>query len=173
MNSKDKIEHWLNGPVPDVQPLLQPVAHALLQAHDEVEDTVKDFPGNLLWISPAGSASVGFHLQHLTGVIDRLFTYAKGEQLNEMQLSYLSLEGKKNNTITVAYLIDALHRQINTAIVQLKETKESALTETRWVGRKKIPSTTIGLFVHAAEHTMRHAGQLLVTAKWLQSEVIK
>ena len=173
MNSTNKIEFWLNGPVPDVQPLLQPVAHALLQAHDEVESAVKDFPDKLLWVKPAGLASVGFHLQHLTGVIDRLFTYAKGEQLNEAQLTYLSLEGKNDDTITVAHLIEAFHKQINTAIIQLKETEERILTETRWVGRKRIPSTTIGLFVHAAEHTMRHVGQLLVTTKWLRSEIVK
>lgn len=67
-------------------PLLQPVAHALLQAREEVEALMLDFPEALLWERPAGVASVGFHLQHLTGVLDRLLTYARGEALSQGQL---------------------------------------------------------------------------------------
>src|SRR5579884_2421562 len=78
-------EVWLRGPLPDIPSLLQPVAHAILQAQEEVSAEMKDFPEKLLWERPAGVASVGFHLQHLTGVLDRLFTYASGESLNEEQ----------------------------------------------------------------------------------------
>ncbi len=77
-----KREVWLRGPLPDVPALLQPVAHALLQAGEEVETLVADFPKKNLWDRPSGMASVGFHLQHLTGVLDRLFTYARGEVLS-------------------------------------------------------------------------------------------
>lgn len=86
-------EVWLQGPIADVFPLLQPVAHALLQAQEEINELMYDFPENKLWEKPAGAASPAFHLQHIVGVLDRLFTYAKGKQLTDEQLKYLSEEG--------------------------------------------------------------------------------
>src|SRR5262245_3728494 len=86
-------EVWLRGPVPGVPAALQPVAHALLQAREEVEALMDGFPQHLLWTRPNDVASVGFHLQHLAGVLDRLFTYARGESLNPVQLEALSREG--------------------------------------------------------------------------------
>ncbi|MBS1603273.1 MAG: DinB family protein [Bacteroidetes bacterium] len=86
-------EYWLRGPVPGFPPLLQPVVHALLQARDEVSVFMEGFPDKKLWERPAGVASVGFHLRHLTGVLDRLLTYARGEGLSEGHLNYLKREG--------------------------------------------------------------------------------
>src|ERR1700743_2676422 len=94
MADKNKPEVWLRGPLDGIPPLLQPVAHALLQAREEIDELMKDFPEELLWEKPAGMASPGFHLQHLSGVLDRLFTYARGEQLTQQQLTYLANEGK-------------------------------------------------------------------------------
>lgn len=160
-------EYWLRGPVENIPVLLQPIAHALLQARDEVPAAVQDFSNEKLWIKPAGMASVAFHLQHLTGVLDRLFTYAKGEQLSNSQLQYMSIEGKEDTAINTEQLLAAFAGQVNKALEQLRQTDPSDLTETRGVGRKHIPSTVLGLLFHAAEHTMRHTGQLLVTAKWV------
>src|SRR5690606_26794190 len=87
-----KYEVWLHGPVNDIPALLQPVAHALLQAREEVNTLMENFPETLLWEKPAGVASPGFHLQHMKGVINRLLTYAKGEMLNADQLQYLKQE---------------------------------------------------------------------------------
>ena len=158
------VEYWLRGPVENIPSLLQPVAHALLQARDEVTKAVENFPDEKLWEKPMGLASVGFHLQHLRGVLDRLFTYAKGEVLNTQQLEALSLEGKPyaGNT-NVQELIASFHEQIAISFEQLKKTSEKNLIATREVGRAKLPSTVMGLLFHAAEHTMRHTGQLLVT----------
>ena len=166
MADKKKAEVWLRGPIRGVPPLLQPVAHALLQAQEELNELKDNFPDKLLWEKPAGMASPGFHLQHLTGVLDRLFTYARGKQLTETQLAYLDAEGKIG-AYTTAGLVHAFNKQIDIAIKQLSHTNEKTLTETRGVGRAKIPSTVIGLYVHAAEHTMRHLGQLLVTVRIL------
>src|SRR5687767_6130005 len=91
-------EYWLRGPEPQVPALLQPVAHALLQARDEVTGLMENFDDRLLWEKPGGSAAVGFHLQHLSGVLDRLFTYAKGEALTPAQLQQLAAEGKGDDT---------------------------------------------------------------------------
>ena len=86
-------ETWLRGPVEGVPSLLQPVAHALLQAREETRALLRDFPPDLLWNCPAGLASVGFHLQHVSGVVDRLFTYARGESLSDQQRGSLAAEG--------------------------------------------------------------------------------
>lgn len=158
-------EHWLRGPVKNISPLLQPVAHAILQARDEIGEAVTDFPAALLWQKPAGNASVAFHLQHIAGVLDRLFTYARGEQLNQQQLEYLAAEGKENTNLTIPILLEHLDIQIEKSLQQLRNTPEIILPEARVVGRKQLPSSVIGLLFHAAEHMQRHTGQLLVTAK--------
>ncbi|WP_461451607.1 DinB family protein [Mucilaginibacter sp.] len=162
----NKPEVWLRGPLDGIPALLQPVAHALLQAREEVNELMADFPDKLLWEKPVGMASPGFHLQHMAGVLDRLYTYAKGEQLSQQQLDYLAAEGK-NTDVKVSELLEHFNKQVDIVIKQLSETDEATLTEVRGVGRAKMPSTVIGLLVHSAEHTMRHVGQLLVTAKIL------
>lgn len=166
-------EVWLRGPLPDIPPLLQPVAHALLQARDEVNALMDGFPDSLLWERPGRGtkpvASVGFHLQHLTGLLNRLFTYARGEILSADQLTALAQEGKPDADapISVAELVRRFDKQVDTALAQLRTTDERTLTDVRLVGRAQVPSTVIGLLVHSAEHTTRHVGQLLVTVRWV------
>jgi len=159
-------EAWLRGPVPDVPPLLQPVAHALLQAREEVSSLLDGFPEDLLWARPAGVASVGFHLQHLSGVVDRLFTYARGMSLKPSQLRALETEASPPHpAVTVQDLVAAFSAQVERAIAQLQMTESRTLVEPRAVGRDELPSTVLGLLVHAAEHVQRHLGQLLVTVR--------
>lgn len=159
------LEAWLRGPLPDVPPHLQPVAHALVQAREEVARALSAFPDAHLWDRPAGVASVGFHLQHLSGVLDRLLTYARGEMLTDRQLEALRAEGTPNDALTTHGLVTAFGRQVDDALAQIRATDETSLLEVRGVGRQQIPSTVLGLLVHAAEHTTRHLGQLLVTAR--------
>lgn len=166
----DNGEFWLNGPLLDVPAFLQPVAHALLQVQKEIAELMTEFPDERLWETPANTASPAFHLQHITGVLDRLFTYADEKALTDEQLAHLSAEGKKNECITVKLLLKNLDQQIENAISFLKQTDENTLTQIRYVGRKMIPSTKLGLLFHAAEHTMRHNGQLQVTVKVIVSE---
>ena len=158
-------EYWLRGPVPGIPALLQPAAHALLQAKEELHDMMADFPDRLLWERPAGMASAGFHLRHMAGVLDRLFTYARGEALSRQQLAYLAEEGTPQEDITVSFLLDVLDAQLAKSLDQLSATDPQALTQARGVGRMQLPSTVLGLLFHAAEHTMRHTGQLLVTVR--------
>ncbi|MGY3212928.1 DinB family protein [Mucilaginibacter sp. HD30] len=162
-------EVWLRGPLPQVPALLQPVAHALLQAKEEVNRLMADFPEILLWIKPINMASPGFHIQHMTGVIDRLFTYANNNALTQQQLDFLHSEGeppKKEDS--VAALLDAFSIRVNAAVEKLGTVDVATLTEMRGVGRAQIPSTVIGLYMHTAEHIMRHSGQLLVTVRILK-----
>src|ERR1700743_2403506 len=163
-----KREIWLSGPIEGVPSLLQPVAHAILQAREEENLLMTGFPEVFLWVKPAGMASPAFHLQHLAGILDRLFTYARAELLSEAQLDYLANEGREMD-YSMNELLERFNRQVDKAIRQLRQTDEATLTETRGVGRAQIPSTVIGLLTHAAEHTMRHTGQLLVTVRVLQN----
>jgi hypothetical protein len=169
MAEQHQREVWLRGPLPGVPALLQPVAHALLQAKEEVNRLMADFPEIYLWIQPVGMASPGFHLQHMTGVIDRLFTYAQGSPLNQDQMNFLHSEGKApQNQDSVASLLTAFSNSVDEAVEKLGTVDEATLTEMRGVGRAQIPSTVIGLYVHTAEHVMRHSGQLLVTVRMLK-----
>lgn len=162
---EQKLEVWQRGPLPEIQPLLQPVAHALLQAREEITEYMNDYPVEKLWVRPAGMASVGFHLQHLSGVLDRVFTYALAKPLSAFQFEQLAEEGKDAiSGYTVADLVTRFDRQVDLALIQLKHTDPNTLSDYRGVGRAGLPSTVIGLLVHAAEHTMRHVGQLMVTA---------
>jgi uncharacterized damage-inducible protein DinB len=167
MADAPKLEVWLRGPLPRIPVLLQPIAHALLQAQEEVHAMLIDFPENILWERPYNVASPAFHLQHLTGVLDRLFTYARGESLNAVQLSALAVEGKLNEAISLKDLLAAFDNQIEKSVSALANTDEKILAAAREVGRAKLPSTVIGLLTHSAEHTTRHVGQLLVTVKIL------
>jgi uncharacterized damage-inducible protein DinB len=166
-------EFWLRGPVPAVPPLLQPVAHALLQARQEVEIALQEFPDSLLTARPAGVASVGFHLHHLAGVLNRMQTYAGHQPLSTNQLAYLAAE---NDVPTApgssAALVAHFHATVDAFLAYLPTVPEATLPELRPVGRAGLPSTVIGLLVHAAEHTTRHVGQLLVTARIVQAGLV-
>ncbi|GGH69403.1 hypothetical protein HNQ91_002802 [Filimonas zeae] len=166
---QEQPEMWLRGPINGVPAPLQPVAHALLQAAQEITILLTDFPVHLLWQKPAGLASPGFHLQHITGVLDRMYTYAQGQPLTEQQLQYLAAEGKEVPGLEPATLVDALNSAIQLFVQQLSGIDESILTNWRGVGRKQLPSTVGGLLFHAAEHTTRHTGQLLVTVAVLKA----
>ncbi len=166
MSTPTQPEVWQRGPVPGIPPLLQPVAHALLQAGEELDALMQGFDETRLWEKPAGVASPGFHLQHLSGVIDRLLTYARGEMLSPEQMEMLRLEGvSPQPELTVARLLERFHKQVQLALQQLSDTNEASLTDFRGIGRKQVPTTVLGLLVHAAEHTMRHVGQLNVTVR--------
>ncbi len=168
MEKKLQTEAWQNGPVPGVTPLLMPAAHVIMQAGEEICFYLKDFSDLKLWERPAGLASVGFHLQHMTGVLDRLFSYAKGELLTAGQFAYLKREGVPEDGLTTLQLVRQFQLQVEKALEQLKNTSEEDFLQARGIGRKLLPTNVIGLLFHAAEHIQRHLGQLLVTARIVQ-----
>lgn len=161
-------EFWLRGPIDGIPTLLQPAAHALLQSREELGKYTSDFPDSLLWEKPAGCASVGFHMQHITGVVDRMLSYAQEKSLSEQQFQYLRQEGEANSKITVADLVSNFNQKVEEALLFFQQIPENDLPLPRTVGRKKLPSTVLGLLFHAAEHSQRHIGQLLVTVRLLQ-----
>lgn len=165
----NNLEVWMRGPIAGLSPILQPVAHAILQIREEVNTSMIDFSEEKLWETPAGVASVAFHLQHLAGVLDRLFTYANDRMLNEDQLELLELEKvSPQYNLTVKKLLTRFNNQVNKALTQLKNTDERTLLDPRGIGRKKIPTNVLGLYFHAAEHSSRHSGALMVTIRILK-----
>lgn len=164
-------EVWLRGPIDGIPGLLQPAAHALLQSTEDIEKYMDGFPQKLLWQKPAGRASVGFHLQHLTGVLDRLMTYAKKESLSEEQFKFLRNEGYADTKTISTQLIENFKEKVDEAVQYFGTLYDFDLTQSRFVGRQKLPTTVIGLLFHAAEHSQRHVGQLLVTISALKHEV--
>ena len=169
MAPSDLPEFWLRGPIAGITALLQPVAHALLQARDDVQELVAELPESRLWDRPAGVAAPGFHLQHLHGVLDRLFTYARGASLSEQQHAALRAEGTPAAGLSPAMLARAFAERVEQAVEELRGVPATILADARHVGRARLPSSVIGLYGHAAEHTQRHVGQLLVTVRVLRS----
>ena len=161
-------EAWLRGPIDGVPAALMPVAHSLIDAMEELE-TVADLTPEQLWARPGGAASVGFHLRHVPGALDRLLTYARGQQLDDVQLAYLRTEGVPGDPPEGAVaLIAGVQRGVFAAIERLRRTPPESLMAPREVGRKRIPSNVQGLLFHAAEHTRRHAGQVIATAQFVR-----
>jgi hypothetical protein len=161
-------EAWLRGPVPGVPEPLQPVAHALVQALEDVERLAAGLDAAALWTGPGGAASVGFHLRHMTGSLERLLTYARGEPLSVAQQAALAEEKAPAPDVPAAVLVERLRRTVDAALAQLCATPPVELDEPRPVGRAGLPSTVRGLLHHAAEHTARHAGQISTTVRILR-----
>jgi hypothetical protein len=164
----DKPEAWLRGPVDGIDPMLMPVAHALIQAREDVEALVGRVPETAVWERPGGAASIGFHVRHLGGALDRLFTYARGETLTEAQRAALKAEAAPGEP--AASLSDVVRDTgviIDQSLAHLRGLSREQLFEARAVGRAALPSNVLGLLFHAAEHCTRHAGQAITTAKVL------
>jgi hypothetical protein len=162
----DTPEVWLRGPVEGIPPLLQPVAHSLLQSREELHSALGRMAPADIWVAPGGAASVGFHARHAAGSLDRLFTYARGEQLSAAQRAAMAAEAQPDlRPQVVPALLAEFDAAVERALDQLRSTNETTLRAPRGVGRAQLPSTVLGLLFHAAEHTQRHLGQIVTTAK--------
>ena len=159
-------EAWLRGPIEGVDALLQPAAHALVQAREDIDGAANGVSLEHLWMRPNGAASVGYHIRHLAGSLDRLLTYARGAQLDDRQQAALKVEMEPGSPPDdVPKLVEQAHAAIDAALAQIRATRREELLEPRAVGRKALPATVLGLLFHAAEHTTRHVGQAITTAK--------
>ena len=159
-------EWWQRGPVEGVPDVLQPVAHILLQVRESVGQMVAGLTEAEWNARPAGVASAAFHVRHIAGVIDRLFTYARGETLSDRQRTALAREGTPVIELAeVPAVLAELEARVEAAVAELKALDPAALGAWRGVGRAQLPSTVIGCLVHGAEHAMRHVGQLSVTVR--------
>ncbi len=158
-------EVWLRGALEGYPPLLMPVAHALVQAREDIERLVDTVPADVVWKRPGRAASVGFHILHTGGSLDRLSTYARGETLDEAQVR--ALKDERSAEVRGGSLDETASRTIaviDAVLAQVRATRPETLLDQRLVGRGGLPSTVIGLLVHLAEHTTRHVGQAITTA---------
>ncbi len=160
-------EAWLRGPIVDCDPILLPVAHSLVQAREDLEQLAAQTPSADVWTRPGGAASLGFHVMHIGGALDRLFTYARGEMLNDSQKAALKAEAESHPDQTLADVTRGTLAIVDGALDQLKRTSRESVLDARKVGRAGLPATVLGLLFHAAEHTTRHVGQAVTTQKIL------
>jgi hypothetical protein len=163
-------EWWQRGPVDGVPAVLQPIAHILLQVRESVGEIVEGLTEEQWNARPGGVASAAFHVRHMAGVIDRLFTYARGHALSPEQLSAIKVEGAQLSTPDVPGILEALAKRVDEAVDELRTIDVTTLGDFRGVGRAQLPSTVIGCLVHGAEHAMRHVGQLSVTVRVVRSQ---
>jgi uncharacterized damage-inducible protein DinB len=164
-------EAWLRGPIQGIPATLQPAAHALVLAREDVDAATAGLTDDQVWQRPNGITPIGFHLAHLAGSTGRLLAYAKGEPLTDAQKAFLSYERDVTNTRPpLANLIGDWHAALDAAMAQLAATQESTLTQARTVGRAQLPTTVLGAIFHAAEHAARHTGQIVTTAKLVRGQ---
>ena len=163
-------EWWQRGPIDGVPAVLQPIAHILLQVRESVGEIVEPLTEHEWNARPAGVAAAAFHVRHIAGVIDRLFTYARGNPLSTEQFAAIQSEGRGLLTAEVATVLAVLSTRVDTAVAELRTIDITTLGNFRGVGRAQLPSTVIGCLVHGAEHAMRQVGQLSVTARIVRSD---
>lgn len=157
-------EPWLRGPIAGMPAMVMPAAHAMMQAAEDIPRAAEGLTNTQLWALPGGAAAVGFHLRHLGGSIDRLLTYMRGEMLTDAQMATLDAEIEDDGRSSGELVGEAL-AAIARGIEAMRETPPGIYLEPRGVGRRRLPTTVFGLLVHIAEHTQRHVGALIATAK--------
>ena len=157
-------EPWMRGPIEGVHPLLAPVLYSFQMAREDLEKYTAGLPPARIWATPHGLASVGFHLVHIAGSANRLITYLQGTELTTAQLDAMAAEASPGEP-SRERLLAGLNRVFDDAEAVIRATDPATVGDARTVGRKHLPTTVIGLLTHIAEHTQRHVGQAIVTAK--------
>jgi uncharacterized damage-inducible protein DinB len=160
-------EPWLRGPIADVNPLLAPILYSFRQASEDLAEHTVGLSALQIWAQPGGAGSVGFHLRHIAGSTDRLMTYLRREALSPQQMA--ALESEHEPRASREELLAQLERVFEDAERQVRAIDAATLAEPRYVGRKRLPTTVIGLLTHIAEHTARHVGQAISAARLARS----
>lgn len=147
----------------DVSPMAAPTLYAYQQAREDIERWTEELSAEQVWRGFGDIAPVGFQLRHIAGSVDRLTTYLRGEALSQGQLGALKEEQTPGapRDVLVGEAIDALDK--SEAVIRALPV--DTFGDRRTVGRQALPTTVMGLLVHLAEHTQRHVGQLITTAK--------
>lgn len=156
-------EPWLRGPNLAIHPIARPLAHSLTQVREDVELWTEGLTVEELWARPLELGAVGFHVRHIGRSADRLTTYLEGNQLSEQQMAELKSEMEPGASR------EELLAELDTRLLRCESVVE-ALDPRTWfdarsIGRKQLPATVGGLVTHIAEHSQRHVGEAIVTAK--------
>lgn len=155
-------EPWMRGTHLELDTVRRAVVHALELAEEDTTRWAASLGDDAMFMRPYRLPSVAFHLTHIARSLDRLLTYAEGEALNEGQLRLLTNEGDGRPAEEV----------MREFVAGMAAAKQRVITfdpnsygEPRGIGRKQLPTTVAGLLIHCAEHTQRHSGQMVTTAK--------
>ena len=163
MQKSELPEPWLRGTLTEVPAVQRAVLHALELAREDLERWCDGLTDEELHVRPGGIASVAFHLRHISRSMDRLLTYAEGNQLTVEQISLMKSEmdpvGSRNELM--AGLVVAFAKSGK----RIRAFSPNQMEEERKVGKKQLPTSVGGLLVHVADHTQRHVGQMITTAK--------
>jgi uncharacterized damage-inducible protein DinB len=157
-------EPWLNGPIEGVPAHLMPVFHSFAMVREDLARYTEGLTTEDVWRRTGSLPSLGFHLRHIAHSVDRLVTYLCGEQLTEAQIAVLKQEGEPGSA-SLQELLAGVDAQLSSAEARLRTVSKDSMEEPRYIGKKRLPSTVLGLLVHVAEHTQRHLGQAITTAK--------
>ena len=160
-------EPWLRGPVPGIIAGLQPFAHEMLFAKEELDRIFATLDDDVVWQTPGDIASIGYHIRHCSGSTMRMLTYMRGKSLSDQQWLDLKAEQVPDPEMRASTLLKIAHEAIDAALSAAHSTTAEAMDLPRQVGRKQLPSTVRGLFYEIAIHTSRHVGQIATTSKLL------
>lgn len=167
-NDRSAPEPWLRGTHDGVPAVQRAVVHALELAGEDIEKWCGSLSAEELTATPHGLAPVAFHLRHIARSIDRLLTYAEGRELNAVQIA--ALKSEMEGGATHAEVFDEVKQALESGCFRVRAVRAGGLEAFRAVGRKQHPTSVGGLLVHVADHTQRHVGQAVITAKVLLSE---
>ena len=156
-------EPWLRGTLTEVQFVQRAVLHALEQTREDVSRWCEGLTTDQIHARPSELPSIAFQIRHISGSLDRLLTYAEGRPLDSIQLEALKNEGACGESREE--LMGAFDEVLNRAEARVRDFDPASFEAERFVGRAGLPTTTGSLLIHCAEHTMRHVGQLITTAK--------
>lgn len=166
MHTIPTIEPWLRGTHSDTEAVGRAVVHALELALEDLQKWTEGLADAEVHSEPLGLTPVAYHLKHISRSADRLLSYAEGKQLTVEQLGRLKAETEGRETL--AELTAEAGAGLRDAIRRVQELAATDLNAARGVGRKQLPTSVGGLIVHTAEHTARHVGQVVTTAKVLR-----
>lgn len=162
-----KPEPWLRGTHSELPAVIRAVLHAFELAREDAHKWTADLSENELHASPAGLTPISFHLRHIPGALDRLLTYAEGQQLSETQIAAMKAESQPGGPREE--LFNAFETGLAAATLRVRAFAGADLEERRAIGRKQLPASVGGILVHLADHTQRHTGQIVTTAKLLKA----
>ena len=152
----------MRGTHPELDALRRGVVHALEMAREDAERWCAGLSEAQMETRPCELPSVGWQLRHTVRSLDRLLTYAEDRMLTEEQLAALASE---KEVATTAVVLEEFRAGMAGAMERVRAFRPEQYEEARGIGRKRLPTTVGGLLVHCAEHTQRHAGQTVTTAK--------
>ncbi len=163
-------EPWLRGTHADVPAAGRAVLHALELALDDLTKWTSGLTDAEVRSAPLGLTPISYHLRHIAGSVDRILTYAEGGQLSPEQLAAFKTEqGVEGKQETLAELLAAVEIAFSDAADRIRILATADLNTPRFVGRKQLPTSIGGAMIHVADHTLRHTGQVVTTAKVIKA----